>query len=82
MTFFALVHYLFYCIMRIIENKRRLVLVMTMQNIEQLRIKLIQTADKYGLNSSQTLQCSQELDALLIKEMLSQINILKKEKKE
>ncbi|MDQ0162384.1 aspartyl-phosphate phosphatase Spo0E family protein [Bacillus alveayuensis] len=55
---------------------------MTMQNIEQLRIKLIQTADKYGLNSSQTLQCSQELDALLIKEMLSQINILKKEKKE
>ncbi|AUZ25869.1 aspartyl-phosphate phosphatase Spo0E family protein [Bacillus cabrialesii] len=33
--------------------------------IEEMRIILIETAQKYGMNSEETIQCSQELDSLL-----------------
>ncbi|PJY99917.1 MULTISPECIES: aspartyl-phosphate phosphatase Spo0E family protein [Bacillus] len=33
--------------------------------IEEMRITLIETAQKYGMNSKETIQCSQELDSLL-----------------
>ncbi len=33
--------------------------------IEEMRITLIETAQKYGMNSKETIQCSQELDILL-----------------
>ncbi|XLG09642.1 Spo0A-P phosphatase (iron-metabolism related) [Bacillus subtilis] len=34
--------------------------------IEEMRITLIETAQKYGMNSKETIQCSQELDILRI----------------
>ncbi|MCY9374281.1 aspartyl-phosphate phosphatase Spo0E family protein [Bacillus sp. T17B1] len=33
--------------------------------IEEMRITLIETAQKYGMNSKETIQCSQKLDSLL-----------------
>ncbi|MFH0345085.1 aspartyl-phosphate phosphatase Spo0E family protein [Bacillus vallismortis] len=33
--------------------------------IEEMRITLIETAQKYGMNSKEAIQCSQELDSLL-----------------
>ncbi|MFD2216303.1 aspartyl-phosphate phosphatase Spo0E family protein [Metabacillus endolithicus] len=38
--------------------------------IEIKRKNLIKTAKKYGINSDQTIQCSQELDMLLLQEIL------------
>ncbi|MED1094976.1 aspartyl-phosphate phosphatase Spo0E family protein [Bacillus gobiensis] len=38
-----------------------------MNTIEEKRLDLIQTARKFGLNSKETIQCSQELDNLLSK---------------
>ncbi|MFS0662633.1 aspartyl-phosphate phosphatase Spo0E family protein [Bacillus mojavensis] len=35
------------------------------RKIEELRVMLIKTAQKYGMNSKETIQCSQELDSLL-----------------
>jgi len=55
---------------------------MSINKIEHLRLKLIETAEKYGMNSKKTLECSQELDSLLIKEMLAQKELAKTEKKE
>ncbi|AEP86032.1 aspartyl-phosphate phosphatase Spo0E family protein [Bacillus spizizenii] len=33
--------------------------------IEEMRVTLIETAQKYGMNSKETIQCSQKLDSLL-----------------
>ncbi|MDR4434683.1 aspartyl-phosphate phosphatase Spo0E family protein [Bacillus tequilensis] len=33
--------------------------------IEEMRTTLIETAQKYGMNSEETIQCSQALDSLL-----------------
>ncbi|MFC0163534.1 MULTISPECIES: aspartyl-phosphate phosphatase Spo0E family protein [Bacillus] len=40
---------------------------MKINTIEEKRLDLIQTARKFGLNSKETIQCSQELDNLLSK---------------
>jgi hypothetical protein len=40
---------------------------MNINTIEEKRLDLIQTAKKFGLNSKETIQCSQELDNLLTK---------------
>lgn len=56
--------------------------LMSTNKIEHLRLKLIETAEKYGMNSRKTLECSQELDSLLIKEMLFQKELTKDTKKE
>ena len=42
---------------------------MMINNIELKRQDLIKTAMQYGLNSIETLECSQELDTLLLKEI-------------
>lgn len=51
---------------------------MSIKQIETLRLKLIETAEKYGMNSLKTIQCSQELDMLLIKEMRLKREAMKK----
>lgn len=42
---------------------------MIINNIELKRQNLIQTAMQYGLNSVKTIECSQELDTLLLQEI-------------
>jgi hypothetical protein len=42
---------------------------MMINNIELKRQDLIKKAMQYGLNSIETLECSQELDTLLLKEI-------------
>lgn len=51
---------------------------MSIKHIETLRLKLIETAKKYGMNSMKTIQCSQELDTLLIEEMRMKREAMKK----
>ncbi|MFT8870930.1 MAG: aspartyl-phosphate phosphatase Spo0E family protein [Sporolactobacillus sp.] len=36
------------------------------RQIEEKRKKLLETAEKYGLQSTETLACSQELDQLIV----------------
>ncbi|WP_243385777.1 aspartyl-phosphate phosphatase Spo0E family protein [Bacillus kexueae] len=52
---------------------------MSINRIETLRLKLIETAEKYGMNSVKTIQCSQELDTLLIEEMRLKREAMKKQ---
>ena len=42
---------------------------MLVNEIELKRQKLIKTALHYGINSAKTIQCSEELDLLLLKEI-------------
>ncbi|KAF1680262.1 MULTISPECIES: aspartyl-phosphate phosphatase Spo0E family protein [Bacillus] len=35
------------------------------RKIEEMRATLIKTAQKYGMNAKETIQCSQKLDSLL-----------------
>lgn len=42
---------------------------MMINNIELKRQSLIKTAIQYGLNSIETIECSQELDTLLLQEI-------------
>jgi hypothetical protein len=42
---------------------------MMINNIELKRQSLIKTAMQYGLNSIETIECSQELDNLLLQEI-------------
>lgn len=43
---------------------------MFVDEIEVKRKLLIKTAKKYGINANETIQCSQELDLLLLKEII------------
>ncbi|MBZ5751397.1 MULTISPECIES: aspartyl-phosphate phosphatase Spo0E family protein [Metabacillus] len=42
---------------------------MIINNIELKRQDLIKTAMQYGMNSVETIECSQELDTLLLQEI-------------
>jgi Spo0E like sporulation regulatory protein len=50
--------------------------------IEIKRKHLIKTAKKYGINSDQTIQCSQELDMLILQEILGSNKHLIKDDKQ
>lgn len=43
--------------------------MMPVNEIERKRQQLIKTALHYGINSTKTIQCSQELDLLLLQEI-------------
>ncbi|MFN2747052.1 MULTISPECIES: aspartyl-phosphate phosphatase Spo0E family protein [Bacillus] len=47
--------------------------------IEAKRLALIETAEKFGINSKEAIQCSQELDSLLNQRMQKQENSLLQE---
>lgn len=55
---------------------------MSINNIELKRQNLIKTALRYGLNSVETIECSQELDTLLLQEIKwsNEKNIMKEKK--
>ncbi|MBM7604138.1 hypothetical protein JOC75_002111 [Metabacillus crassostreae] len=42
---------------------------MIVNEIEQKRKTLLRMAKRYGLNSKETVRCSQELDVLLLKQI-------------
>lgn len=48
--------------------------------IEAKRLALIETAQKFGINSKEAIQCSQELDNLLNQRMQKHENSLHREK--
>lgn len=46
---------------------------MALNEIENYRQKLFETAKDYGMNSSETVRCSQELDLLIIEQIKQQL---------
>ncbi|UAL53256.1 MULTISPECIES: aspartyl-phosphate phosphatase Spo0E family protein [Metabacillus] len=46
---------------------------MALNEIENYRQKLFEAAKDYGMNSSETVRCSQELDLLIIEQIKQQL---------
>jgi hypothetical protein len=47
--------------------------IMALNEIENYRQKLFEAAKDYGMNSSETVRCSQELDLLIIEQIKQQL---------
>ncbi|PLR67359.1 hypothetical protein CYJ36_11870 [Bacillus sp. UMB0893] len=52
-------------------------MIMAMNEIDIHRQMLLDAAKEHGLNSSETVRCSQELDALILKQMKKHLSDLR-----